>query len=99
MPVRRGGSGAPAAEASADGVDLAGTAGTGEHEQGVLDLDAYALAGKTFAELSIPEGCHPVALLRGNDVVMPGEGVRIQVDDALLVLAGPGGSCNIDSIG
>lgn len=57
------------------------------------------LAGKTFAEISIPEGCHPVALLRGNDVVMPGEGVRIQVDDALLVLAGPGGSCKIDSIG
>ena len=58
-----------------------------------------SLAGKTFAELGIPEGCHPVALLRGNDVVMPGEGVRIQVDDALLVLAGPGGSCKIDSIG
>jgi trk system potassium uptake protein len=58
-----------------------------------------SLAGKTFAELSISKGCHPVALLRGNDVVMPGEGVRIQVDDALLVLAGPGGSCEIDSIG
>ena len=58
-----------------------------------------SLAGKTFAELGIPEGCHPVALLRGNDVVMPGEGVRIEVDDALLVLAGPGGSCKIDTIG
>jgi trk system potassium uptake protein TrkA len=58
-----------------------------------------SLAGKTFAELSISKGCHPVALLRGNDVVVPGEGVRIQVDDALLVLAGPGGSCEIDSIG
>ena len=57
------------------------------------------LAGKTFAELGIPEGCYPVALLRGNDVVMPGEGVRIEVDDALLVLAGPGGSCRIDTIG
>ena len=57
------------------------------------------LAGKTFAELGIPEGCYPVALLRGNDVVMPGEGVRIEVDDALLVLAGPGGSCKIDTIG
>jgi len=56
------------------------------------------LAGKTFAELSIAKGCHPVALLRGSDVVMPGEGVRIEVDDALLVLAGPGGSCEIDSI-
>jgi trk system potassium uptake protein TrkA len=57
-----------------------------------------SLAGKTFAELSIAESCHAVALLRGNDLVMPGEGVRIQVDDALLVLAGPGGSCKIDSI-
>jgi trk system potassium uptake protein TrkA len=57
-----------------------------------------SLAGKTFAELSIAASCHPVALLRGNDVVMPGEDVRIQVDDALLVLAGPGGSCSIDSI-
>ena len=58
-----------------------------------------ALAGKTFAEVGMPEGCHAVALLRGNDVVMPGEGVRIKVDDALLVLAGPGGSCKLDSIG
>jgi trk system potassium uptake protein TrkA len=57
-----------------------------------------SLAGKTFAELKISRGCHPVALLRGNDLVMPGEGVRIQVDDALLVLAGPGGSCEMDSI-
>jgi trk system potassium uptake protein TrkA len=57
-----------------------------------------SLAGKTFAELGIPEGCYPVALLRGHDVVMPGEDVRIQVDDALLVLAGPGGACRIDAI-
>lgn len=28
-----------------------------------------------------------------------GEDVRIQVDDALLVLAGSGGSCKIDTIG
>ena len=56
------------------------------------------LAGKTFAELRIPEDCHPIALLRGNDVVMPGVGVRIQVDDALLVLAGPGGECRIDEL-
>ena len=40
-----------------------------------------------------------MALLRGNDVVMPGESVRIQVDDALLVLAGPSGACKIDTIG
>jgi trk system potassium uptake protein TrkA len=58
-----------------------------------------SLAGKKFAELGIPAGCHAVALLRGNDVVMPEEGVRIQVGDALLVLAGPGGACKIDTIG
>jgi len=58
-----------------------------------------SLAGKAFAELGVPTGCYPVALLRGNDVVMPGEGVRIQVDDALLVLAGPGGSCKLDELG
>ena len=57
------------------------------------------LAGKSFAELGTPEGCHPVALLRGTDVVMPGEGVRIAVGDELLVLAGPGGSCRIDTFG
>lgn len=56
------------------------------------------LAGKTFDELTIPDGCHAVALLRGTSIVMPGKDVRIQVDDALLVLAGPGGTCKIDSI-
>jgi trk system potassium uptake protein TrkA len=44
-------------------------------------------------------GCFPVALLRGTDLVMPGEDVRIQVGDALLILAGPGGTCNIDTFG
>ena len=57
------------------------------------------LAGKAFAELSVAEGCHPVALLRGNDVLVPGEGVHLQADDALLVLAGPGAACQLDSIG
>ena len=48
----------------------------------------------------MPQGCHAAALLRGNDVVMPGPDVRIQVGDALLIVAGPGGgSCKIDSIG
>ncbi len=56
------------------------------------------LAGKTFADLGVPEGCYPVALLRETNLVMPGPGVRIQVGDALLVLAGPGGACKIDMI-
>ena len=50
------------------------------------------LAGKTFADLGVPEGCYPVALLRGTELVMPGKDVRIQIGDALLILAG-------DSIG
>ena len=57
------------------------------------------LAGKTFDDLGVPEGCYPVALLRGTELVMPGKDVRIQVGDALLILAGPGGSCKIDTIG
>ena len=73
-----------------------------EGEVTITSITATAggsLAGKTFAELRIPEGCHPAALLRGSDVVMPGPEVRIEVDDALLVIAGPGGSCRIDEIG
>ena len=57
------------------------------------------LAGKTFDDLGVPEGCFPVALLRGTELVMPGKDVRIQVGDALLILAGPSGSCKIDAIG
>ena len=57
------------------------------------------LAGKTFDDLGVPEGCYPVALLRGTELVMPGKDVRIQVGDALLILAGPGGTCRIDTFG
>jgi trk system potassium uptake protein TrkA len=57
------------------------------------------LAGKSFADLHVPEGCHAAALLRGTDLIIPGPDVRIQVGDALLILAGPGGSCKIDTIG
>lgn len=57
------------------------------------------LVGKTFADLGSPEGCYPVALLRGTGIVLPGSDVRIQEGDALLILAGPGGSCRIDSLG
>jgi trk system potassium uptake protein len=57
------------------------------------------LAGRTFDDLGVPEGCFPVALLRGTDLVMPGPDVRIQVGDALLILAGPGGTCKIDTFG
>ena len=57
------------------------------------------LVGKTFEDLGVPEGCYPVALLRGTELVMPGKNVRIQADDSLLILAGPGGTCRIDTFG
>jgi trk system potassium uptake protein TrkA len=73
-----------------------------EGEVTLTSLTATAggkLEGKTFAELSVPEGCHPIAILRGTELIMPGPDVCIQVDDALLVLAGPSGTCKIDTIG
>jgi trk system potassium uptake protein TrkA len=57
------------------------------------------LEGAAFAELGVPEGCHPVALLRGTELVMPSPSVRIQAGDALLILSGPGGACKLDTIG
>jgi len=53
------------------------------------------LVGKTFEELHVPPSCHPVAVIRDNDVVMPGPDVRIRAGDMLLVIAGPGGECHI----
>jgi trk/ktr system potassium uptake protein len=58
-----------------------------------------ALAGKRFNELRIPPRCYPAAILRNNDVLMPGPDLRIEVGDMLLVIAGPGGECRIDEIG
>lgn len=56
------------------------------------------LAGKTFDELHIPPSCHPAALIRGTDVIMPGAGVRIVAGDQLLVIAGPGGECRLNEL-
>ncbi len=53
------------------------------------------LVGKTFEELHVPPSCHPVAVIRDNDIVMPGPDVRIRAGDMLLVIAGPGGECHI----
>src|SRR5450759_3602913 len=64
----------PAAQASADGVDLAGAAGTGEHEQGVVDLDAYALAG--HHHIVAAQQRHRVTALRDAEL---GEGLAGEV--------------------
>jgi trk system potassium uptake protein TrkA len=57
-----------------------------------------SMAGKTFADLRIPESCFPAALLRGSQVIMPRPEVRIEAGDTLLVIAGPEGECRIDEI-
>lgn len=58
-----------------------------------------SLAGKTFSQLRIPKGCYPAAILRGSEIIMPGPDVRIEVDDALLMFAGPGGECKLEELG
>jgi len=58
-----------------------------------------SLAGKTFGELRMPKSCYPAAVLRGSEVIMPGPDVRINVGDALLVIAGPGGECGLEDLG
>jgi trk system potassium uptake protein TrkA len=65
----------------------------------VTATDGGSLAGKRFDELKIPPRCYPAAILRGNDVLMPGPELRIEVGDMLLVIAGPGGECLIDELG
>jgi trk system potassium uptake protein len=57
------------------------------------------LAGKTFAELHMPKSCYPAAVLRGSEIIMPGPDVRIEIGDAILIIAGPGGECRLDEIG
>ena len=72
-----------------------------EGEVTITSITATAggsLAGKTFEELRMGASCHPAALLRGSDIVMPGPGVRIAAGDMLLVIAGPGGECQLDEL-
>jgi trk system potassium uptake protein TrkA len=58
-----------------------------------------SLAGKTFSQLRVPQGCFPAAVLRGTQVLSPSPDLRIQVGDELLVVAGPGGECGVGEIG
>ena len=58
-----------------------------------------SMAGKTYSELRIPKECYPAALLRGTEVIMPSPDLKIEVDDTLLIIAGPGGECKLDELG
>jgi trk system potassium uptake protein TrkA len=58
-----------------------------------------SMAGKTYSELRIPKECYPAALLRGTEVIMPSPDLRIEVDDTLLIITGPGGECKLDELG
>ena len=58
-----------------------------------------SMAGKTFSELRVPQGCFPAAVLRGTQVLSPSPDLRIQVGDELLVVAGPGAECRIGELG
>ncbi len=72
-----------------------------EGEVTITSITATAdgvLVGKTFEELHVPPGCHPAAVIRGSDVVMPGPDVRIAAGDMLLVIAGPGGECRLSEL-
>ena len=64
----------------------------------ITATEGGSLAGKTFDELRMGASCHPAALLRGSDIVMPDPGVRIAAGDMLLVIAGPGGECQLDEL-
>jgi trk system potassium uptake protein TrkA len=64
----------------------------------ITATEGGSLAGKTFDELRMSASCHPAALLRGSDIVMPDPGVRIAAGDMLLVIAGPGGECQLDEL-
>jgi trk system potassium uptake protein TrkA len=73
-----------------------------EGEVTVSSITATAdgsMAGKTFAEMRIPKGCYPAAILRGREIIMPAPDVKVEVGDELLIVAGPGGECNLDELG
>jgi trk system potassium uptake protein TrkA len=64
----------------------------------ITATEGGSLAGRTFEELRMPPSCHPAAVLRGSEIVMPGPGLKIAEGDMLLVIAGPGGECHLDEL-
>ena len=47
-------------------------------------------AGKAVQKLGLPEGCLVMALLHGNEIIMPKPATVIAPGDQLLIIAGPG---------
>jgi trk system potassium uptake protein TrkA len=64
----------------------------------VTATDGGTLAGKSMTELHVPQGCNAAAILRDNEVIMPGPDVRIQVGDVLLIVTSPGAECRLDEL-
>jgi len=57
------------------------------------------LAGKTLGKISVPDGCHVAAILRGNRVLAPRSDLMIEVGDSLLFVTHAGAECRLDEIG
>jgi len=57
--------------------------------------EGHWAAGKTMAQLGLPEGCVIAALLHDNHIVMPKDDTVVEPGDQLLIIAGPGAECTI----
>jgi trk system potassium uptake protein TrkA len=64
----------------------------------VTATEGGALAGKRLSELHMGRDCHPIAIMRNTEVVMPSPKVVIEVGDTLLIIAGPEGECILEDI-
>jgi trk system potassium uptake protein TrkA len=64
----------------------------------VTATEGGTLAGKSVAEMHIPPGCNPAAILRGSRVIMPEGDVRIEVGDVLLFVTSPGAECRLEEL-
>jgi trk system potassium uptake protein TrkA len=60
----------------------------------MINKDHWA-AGKTMAQLGLPEGCVVAALLHDAKIVMPKPDTVVEAGDQLLIVAGPGAECTI----
>jgi len=65
---------------------------TGDHASELVEVPVPARSeaiGRTLVELALPAGALIVLIRRGNQVVVPSGGTRIEASDRLLVLAEP----------
>lgn len=52
----------------------------------LVELDAGARAGRRVSELALPEGASLVAVMRGEDIRLPGPQIRLRDRDTLICL-------------